>query len=71
MDEIEVDWAHELGLTVRELWMEHPGHPNQLHAKRLMMDQADLYWKKQTLERLWSDWGGEYWLTESASGTIE
>ena len=64
MDKWEVDWASELGLVVRELWMEHPGHPNQLKAKKLMMDQADLFWKKQTLERLWSDWSGEFWWGE-------
>ena len=64
MDKWEVDWASELGLVVRELWMEHPGHPHQLQAKKLIMDQADLFWKKQTLERLWSDWSGEYWSGE-------
>jgi hypothetical protein len=32
MDKWEVDWAAELGLVVRELWMEHPGHPNQLQG---------------------------------------
>lgn len=59
MDKVEVDWAAELGLTVRELWMEHPGHPQQLKAKRLMFQQSELYWQKRTLERLWADRGEE------------
>ena len=53
MDKVEVDWAAELGLTVRELWMEHPGHPNQLQAKKLMLKQSELYWQSKVLERLW------------------
>lgn len=55
MDKVEVDWAAELGLTVRELWREHPGHPNQLHAKKLMLQQSELYWKSKVLERLWAE----------------
>lgn len=65
MSKVEVDWAAELGLVVRELWMEHPGHPHQLHAKKLMLDQSDLYWKGKRLEALWDDSG------VSVSGTIE
>lgn len=49
----EVDYAHELGLIVRELWREHPGHPTQLQNKKLMLQQSELYWQKKTLERLW------------------
>ena len=55
MDKVEVDWAAELGLTVRELWMEHPGHPNQLHAKKLMLQQSELYWQNKQLESLWAE----------------
>ena len=54
---MEVNWAAELGLTVRELWMEHPGHPNQLKAKTLMYQQSELFWSKQRLERLWEEQG--------------
>jgi hypothetical protein len=52
MDKMEVNWAVELGLTVRELWMEHPGHPHQLRAKKRMLEKSELYWQKQALERL-------------------
>jgi len=55
MDKVEVDWAAELGLTVRELWMEHPGHPHQLHAKKLIMAKSELYWQKKQLESLWAE----------------
>lgn len=51
----EVDWAKELGITVPRLWMEHPGHPNQLKAKRLILQQAELYWKSRHLKSLWAD----------------
>lgn len=51
----EVDYAHELGLIVRELWREHPGHPTQLRNKKLMLQQSELYWQKKALERLWDD----------------
>lgn len=57
MDKVEVDWAAELGLVVRELWCEHPGHPTQLKNKKLMLQQSELYWKKKHLERLWADRG--------------
>jgi hypothetical protein len=51
----EVNWAEELGLEVSRLWMEHPGHPNQLKAKKLMLQQSDIYWKSRHLESLWAD----------------
>jgi hypothetical protein len=35
--------------------MEHPGHPSQLKAKKLMLQQSELYWKSQHLKSLWAD----------------
>jgi len=54
---VEVDWALELGLDRRKLWMEHPGHPNQLKAKKRMLKAAEDYWVERHLEQLWSEDG--------------
>lgn len=51
----EVDWAEELGVDRRQIWREHPGHPEQLKNKKLMMQQSELYWKSRHLESLWAD----------------
>jgi hypothetical protein len=53
----EVDWAHELGITVPRLWSEHPGHPFQLQNKKLIMERSEVYWKSRHLESLWADNG--------------
>jgi len=53
--EDQVDWAAELGLEVRRLWREHPGHPQQLKNKKIMLAKSELYWQKAQLARLWGD----------------
>lgn len=53
--ENEVNWADELGISVPRLWMEHPGHPTQLKAKKMMMHHAELYWGEKYLESLWGN----------------
>lgn len=51
----DVDWAEELGVDRRRIWREHPGHPEQLKARKLIMQQSELYWKSRHLESLWAD----------------
>jgi len=51
----ELDWAKEMGIDRRRIWMEHPGHPTQLKNKKLIMQQAELYWGSRYLESLWED----------------
>jgi len=55
----EVDWVEEMGYDVPRLWMEHPGHPQQIKNKKLILQRSELYWANRHLESMWADDGVE------------